>query len=117
MAGKYSFDSIIADSEQIARVWAENPTFTLGEITLTGLQSKITTLRQKRDQAETLRTQLTAITNELSGLTAEIATTITRARSGFRAIYGPDSTQYEQAGGTRASERKRSKPKKPATTP
>ncbi|MBD0369930.1 MAG: hypothetical protein ICV60_03685 [Pyrinomonadaceae bacterium] len=31
----------------------------------------------------------------------------TRALSGYRAIYGPNSSQYEQAGGTRSSERKR----------
>ncbi len=107
MAGKYSFDSVIASSEQIARVWQENPTFTLGEITLQSLQSKIASLRQKRDQVETMRTQLMALTNEVGELTTEMATINTRALSGFRATYGPDSTQYEQAGGTRSSERKR----------
>src|SRR5437870_2947771 len=107
MAGKYSFDSVIAGSEQIARVWQENPTFTLGEVTLTSLQSKITTLKQKREQAEALRTQLMALKNELNDATAELAGINTRALSGFRATYGPNSTQYEQAGGTRASERKR----------
>ena len=117
MPGKYTFDSTVADSEQIARVWAENPTFTLGEITLAGLQSKIASVRQKRDQIETLRTQLTALSNELSEQIAEMASINTRARSGFRAIYGPDSSQYEQAGGTRASERKRPKPRKSAPTP
>jgi hypothetical protein len=116
MPSKYSFDSILADSEQIARVWTDNPTFTLGEITLTSLQSKITSLRQKRDQAETLRTQLTALSNELNEQTAEMAGIVTRARSGFRAVYGPDSSQYEQAGGTRSSERKRPSSKKPAST-
>ena len=117
MPGKYSFDSIIADSEQIARVWTENPTFPLGEVTLTDLQSKITAIRQKRDQVETLRMQSAALTNELNSLSAEMATIVSRARSGFRATYGPDSSQYEQAGGTRASERKRPKPKKPSSTP
>ncbi|HWT01590.1 MAG TPA: hypothetical protein VN256_15190 [Pyrinomonadaceae bacterium] len=47
-----------------------------------------------------------------------MANIIARARSGFRATYGPDSTQYEQAGGTRSSERKRPSSKKnPAHTP
>ena len=32
---------------------------------------------------------------------------IVRARSGFKSVYGPDSTQYQQAGGTRKSDRKR----------
>jgi len=117
MPSKYSFDSIIADGEKIARVWTENPTFTLGEVTLTGLQGKITSLRQKRDQVESMRTQLTALTNELNQQTSEMASIVTRARSGFRATYGPDSSQYEQAGGTRSSERKRPSSKKSATTP
>lgn len=117
MPSRYTFNSVITDSEQIARVWTDNPTFTLGDVTLTNLQSKIASLRQKRDEAETLRTQLTALTNDLNEQTNEMATIITRARSGFRATYGPDSTQYEQSGGTRASERKRSKPKKTAPTP
>ena len=112
MPGKYSYDTVLTEGEQIARVWGENSTFTLGEITLTGLQGKLTSLRQKRDQAETLRTQLTAITNEANALSNDVANIITRARSGFRATYGPDSTQYEQAGGTRASERKRPSSKK-----
>ncbi len=117
MPSKYTFNSVITDSEQIARVWTDNPTFSMGDVTLANLQSKITSLRQKRDQAETLRTQLTALTNELNEQTNEMATIITRARSGFRATYGPDSTQYEQAGGTRASERKRPKSKKTTPTP
>jgi hypothetical protein len=117
MPAKYSYDTVLTDGEQIARVWGENTNFTLGEITLTGLQGKLTALRQKRDQAEALRTQLTALTNEANALSNDVANIITRARSGFRAFYGPDSTQYEQAGGTRSSERKRPTSKKtPAPT-
>jgi hypothetical protein len=113
MPSKYSFEGGVADGEQIARAWQENPTFSLGEITLVTLQSKIASLRQKRDQADMLRTQLTALTNELNEQTNDLAAITTRARSGFRAMFGPDSTQYEQAGGTRSSERKRPSPKKP----
>ena len=112
MASRYSFDSVLTDGEQIARVWAENPTFALGDINLPKLQTKLADLRQKHDQAETLRTQLTALTNDLNEQTDDLSNIITRARSGFRAFYGPDSTQYEQAGGTRASERKRPSAKK-----
>jgi hypothetical protein len=116
MPSKYNFNVTITESEQIARVWTDNPTFTLGEVTLANLLSKLLSVRQKRDQAETLRTQLTGITNELSEQIGELASINTRARSGFRAAYGPDSSQYEQAGGTRASERKRPSKKKPAPT-
>jgi hypothetical protein len=117
MPTKYPFDTVIADSEQIARVWAENPDFALGEVTLPKLQTKIKDAHQKRDQIETLRTQLTALSNDLSEQTAELAGITTRARSGFRAFYGPDSNQYEQAGGTRASDRKRTSNKKKLVAP
>jgi len=107
MPSKYPPDTVIADSEQIARVWAENPTFSLGEVTLANLQSRLEELRQKRNRIETLRTELTAHVNDLNAKTSQLADINTRARSGFRATYGPDSSQYEQAGGTRRSERKR----------
>ncbi|MBV9209053.1 MAG: hypothetical protein JOZ52_00405 [Acidobacteria bacterium] len=107
MATKHSPDAVIADSEQIARVWKENPTFTLGEITLAILESKIADTREKHNQVETLRTQLKALVNEQNARLAELASINTRGRSGFRASYGPNSSQYEQAGGTRTDERKR----------
>jgi hypothetical protein len=107
MATKYPFDTVLPESEQIARVWAENPSFALGEITLEKLQTKIKDTQEKRSRIETLRTQLTALTNDLNVQVSELAGITTRARSGFRAVYGPDSTQYEQAGGKRQSEIRR----------
>jgi len=112
MASKYNFNSVIAEIEKIVRVWTENPDFSLGEITLQILQDKIAAIRQKRDQIEDLRSQLTARSNELNDGLAELASIKTRALSGYRATYGPNSSQYEQGGGTRSSERKRSSSKK-----
>lgn len=117
MPSKYSVDSVLTDIERIARVWADNPTFTLGEVTLQVLQAKIAAMQQKRDQLEDLRMQMTALTNDLNNKTAELAAIRTRALSGFRAVYGPDSTQYEQGGGTPTSERKRATRKKSGSSP
>ncbi len=108
MPSRYSTDSVLLESERIARVWTDNPTFSLGEVTLAGFQAKITEARQKREQLENLRMQVTALSNELEERTNELAAIRTRAMSGFRAVFGPDSTQYEQAGGTRQSEIRRS---------
>ncbi len=107
MPSRYSTDSVLLECERIARVWTENPTFSLGEVTLAGFQAKITETRQKREQLENLRMQATALANELEEHTNELAAIRTRAMSGFRAVFGPDSTQYEQAGGTRQSEIRR----------
>jgi hypothetical protein len=107
MPNRYSAESVITGSERIARVWADNPTFTLGEVTLPILQSKITDARQKRQQLEILRMQVTALSNELDDDIKELAAIRTRALSGYRAVYGPNSTQYEQGGGTRQSDFRR----------
>jgi hypothetical protein len=107
MPSRYSTEAVLADCERIGRVWTDNPTFTLGEVTLANFQGRLAEVRQKRDQLEALRMQMTSLSNELEQKSAELASIRTRALSGFRAVYGPDSTQYEQAGGTRQSERRR----------
>jgi hypothetical protein len=102
-----SMDAILNEAEQIARVWADNPTFSLGDLTFAQFQAMITALRAQRNTTENLRTQLTAAVNDLNEKASAVRTVSTRARGGFRAVFGADSTQYEQAGGTRSSERKR----------
>jgi hypothetical protein len=106
-----TIDQVLSDGEQIARVWADNPTFTLGTMTLPQLQTLLTELRGGRDQIEVLRTQLTGLLNDSGAKTKAITDVLTRFRSGMRAVFGPDSTQYEQAGGTRISEHKPRRPK------
>ena len=102
-----SIDNVLSEAEQIARVWTENPTFAMSDVTLPQFQGMITDLRAKRDATETIRTQLTGAINDTNARAESVGTIITRARSGFRAFFGPDSTHFEQAGGTRASDRKR----------
>ncbi len=102
-----SIDNVLSEAEQIARVWTENPSFAMSDVTLPQFQGMISDLRAKRDTTENIRTQLTAAVNDTNTRAESVGTIITRARSGFRAFFGPDSTQYEQAGGTRASDRKR----------
>ena len=106
-----AIDKVLSDGERIERVWADNPTFTLGTMTLAQLQTLLTELRSVRDQIEVLRTQLTELLHDSSAKTKAITEAVTRFRSGMRAAYGPDSTQYEQVGGTRTSERKSRRPK------
>ena len=76
-------------------------------MTLAGLQGKVAEARAARDQLEALRMQMTALSNELDERATELASVRTRALSGLRAVFGPNSTQYEQGGGTRQSERRK----------
>jgi len=105
MAGK-SFDEILADADQLIRVWTANPTLSLGDVTLPMFQTKVTTFRATRAHTEDLRTQLTQSVNDGNAQADEILDLTVRGRGGAKAQFGPDSTQYEQLGGARASDRK-----------
>ena len=107
MPNRYSTDNVLAECERIARVWVENPNFSMGEVTLASLQAKMTLVRQKREQLETLRMQVTSLSNEVVDGTGELAAIRTRALSGIRAVFGPNSNQYEQAGGTRPVDKRK----------
>ncbi|MDX6575806.1 MAG: hypothetical protein QOE96_1759 [Blastocatellia bacterium] len=105
MAGK-SFDEILADADQLIRVWTANPTLSLGDVTLPMFQTKVTTFRATRAHTEDLRTQLTQSVNDGNAQADELLDLTVRGRGGAKAQFGRDSTQYEQLGGTRASDRK-----------
>lgn len=110
-----SFDEILFDAEQLIRVWADNDDFALGEVTLTSLQAQVAAFKARRASVEDLRTQLTRGVTEVNDQAKAIQAINTRALSGARAFYGPDSAQYEQLGGTRASERKPRKRRPPSS--
>jgi len=98
---------LLADANKILDTWMANPSFTLGTITLADFQAAVTALQQADATVETRRTELTGLMDARDDHAAKVSDLVTRARSGFRAAFGANSAQYEQAGGTRASERKR----------
>jgi hypothetical protein len=106
---------VLADAGQILNVWTANPDFKLGDMTLAKFKTATEELQEADNAVEAKRTELTGLINARDTQAAELGEWVTRARSGFRAVYGPDSTQYEQAGGTRSSERK--KPVRKAVEP
>ena len=61
--------------------------------------------------------ELTGIRERRDDKLRQVNELVTRFRSGIRSIYGPDSPEYEQAGGTRTSNRKPPKRKRQTTSP
>ena len=53
------------------------------------------------------KTVMTGLTNGRDDSSAQGAELVTRIRSAMRGFYGPNSTQYEQVGGTRRDDRKK----------
>lgn len=104
---KVVIDTVLEDAATIAKVWTDNPNFGLGDIKLADFQAALAAAQAATKQAEEKRIELVALMDVRDDKVKALSDLITRARSGFRAIYGPDSPQYEQAGGTRRSERKK----------
>lgn len=113
MARTKTIDDILAEMEKVIRVWKTRPTFSLGaDVTIGTTETLATDIRAKRDATEATRTTLTAQVNEQNAAAELGWEVVTRIRSGLGAAFGKDSSEYEQAGGTRSSERKKAKPKK-----
>jgi len=106
MARGKSIDEVLADAEKLLRVWADNPEFALSGVTLVSLQAMVDDLRAKRTQVETTRTQLTKEVNDANDSADAVNAIVTRGRASGRGYFGPNSSQYEQLGGTRTSEKK-----------
>ncbi len=106
MATRLTPDAVLADAAKIVAVWSANPDFALGTLTLADLKSLSTSIEGLGASIADKRFEPTGLVDQRDDKTKALSEIFTRAKSGFRAIYGPDSTQYAQAGGIRKSERK-----------
>lgn len=82
-------------------------------LTVAGYEADVTALSEKLDNYSAMLSALDGLQNELDAKEAALRELNTRILSAVEAHYGSDSTEYEQVGGTRRSERKRSGPKGP----
>jgi len=110
---KKTLDSVLADADRLAQVWSENAKFSLGDLTLANLKDKIAELRTVKQTRDETKVKLSKLIDDTNDLMKLIDSYNTRGRSGMKAIFGPDSAQYAQVGGTRQSERKPPASKKP----
>ena len=106
MQKKRTIDSVLADAERVAQVWEENPKFSMGDLTLEAFKAHMTKLRDLRQSRDETRTTLSRMIDETNDQLNLLDGLNVRGRSGAKAIFGPDSPQYAQVGGTRQSERK-----------
>ncbi len=82
-------------------------------LTLAGYEADIDSLSTKLNTYNERLSALDSLQNELDTAETALREKNTRILSATEAHYGADSTEYEQAGGTRRSERKRTGPKGP----
>ena len=97
----------LAELNQVIAAWEANADFTVNkDVTLASVKAVRKNLDDCLATVTKKRTELTGSTNERNDCAVTAAELVTRIRSAFRGFYGPNSKQYEQAGGTRTDNRK-----------
>ena len=112
MRAKKGMLRIVTQAGQIRHMWADNPDFQLGELTLTVFELKLSRLERMNEMIRAMRTELKGLIHQRDDQATEMIELITRVRSGVRAGFGSDSPEYAQVGGTRDSARKPRRRKK-----
>jgi len=104
---KAATNTALVNGKKVLDVWTAHPDFALKDVTLTNFQTAMEAAQKADDAVETLRIQLTALINQRDAKNTTLTEMTTRALSGIRGYFGPNSDEYEQTGGTRTSERKK----------
>ncbi len=106
MAKKMNIKATIADSKTVQTVWAGIPSFKVGPIGTEDFNAVYDAAVALIEAYNAKDLELTGIRERRDDELRQLNGLVTRFRYGIRSTYGPDSPEYEQAGGTRTSNRK-----------
>jgi hypothetical protein len=100
---------VLNSSAKIKQAWSERPTFGMGPLKLDAFNAAHADVIEVDRLIAAKRHELRALLTSRSNKTRTLQNLNTRALSAFRAAFGPDSAEYDQAGGTRRSKHRRRK--------
>ena len=115
MAYKRRSSQVIADAQQRStNLKAIDPNLDLGGgLTVAAFDNEIAITQTALEKYNTLLAQADAALNKLNDQEKELGTKSGRMLAGVGVRYGKDSSEYEMAGGTRTSEKKKKKKAEP----
>lgn len=93
-----------------------DPTLKIGILTHEAIDSDLATVEALHKKILRLDKELSSLRYERDMACIGIWDKVKRARAGIKGVYGDDSMEYEKAGGTRRSERKKPR-RSPAISP
>jgi hypothetical protein len=99
--------NLATDAKSALGFWAAHPGIKLQETSCAEFKKTQTAFQQAADEVLASEKELRSKITERDALASEVNLVVTRLRSVVKGFYGPDSTEYEQVGGTRTSDRKR----------
>lgn len=105
---KSNVTQLLVELDNVIGVWSAHETFSMGpDVTLEKVREIRGDLEKRISNVSRLSEQFDKeleLRNECAEMARQI---VTRTRKAVGGIFGPDSTQYAQVGGTRRSERKK----------
>jgi len=110
MATKVSIRKCLNQASGIGKVWKDSPEIKLGKVsenvTFTTYQDSIARLEALNEQIADARHELKRLQDHRADAARLVNRYNTRALSAICGVFGPDSSEYDLAGGTRTSDRK-----------
>ena len=106
--------NVLEEAKSILDAWDQfDDQLKFGNLNTGALTMAIQKSRTVEESMTNLENQLTNMRNQRDAAHQELWGLVKRVRSGVKAAFGDDSSQYEMVGGTRMSERKSATRKTP----
>jgi hypothetical protein len=102
-----SAEDVLHAFDPIFQLWSDNATFRVGEFDLDAARSLQAKVREISGLVRKVESELSDLIASRDTAASQLNELRTRALSGIRAHFGPDSPEYGRAGGTRKSERQK----------
>ena len=115
MSKNITDNNLATDAKSCVRFWDEHPDIKLKETTPAEFKKIQTAFQVITDELVDAENRLQSKMAERDAMARQVSSVMTRLRSAVRGFYGPDSTEYQQVGGTRQSDRKPRTRSRPAT--
>jgi hypothetical protein len=109
-------ESVFDDATNVVVIWTKNPDIKTKNVTLTEMTTNTGLLSTTLAAIKTKESELVPFRNQRDDLARKLHSNCVQLRKAFSGCLGLDSSEIEQAGGTRAIERKSPKRKAAATT-
>ena len=110
-------DAVFIDATNVVAIWTKNPDIKTKNITLAEMTANTAVLSTTLATIKTKESELVPFRNQRDDLARKLHSNCVQLRKAFSGCLGLDASEVEQAGGTRASERKSPKRKTKATKP
>lgn len=102
----YPFD-IIEQARAVLEAWKTiDATVKIGDLDVAAMEAGLAQAGAHYAQIDSLESQITDARNQRDAHLGVVWDMVKRVRTGVKAIYGDDSSQYEMIGGTRLRDRK-----------